>query len=249
MTANDNSCGRSHNTGAGPDPASEDHVAALNADAQTVLHYLDKRGEVTLEQLRGLTLLPKTYLKMILQDLEEDDYIKISAGYSIIQIEERETDSEGRDAIPDGGIDPNGTEVGMAARDIYRAVCNRRRRQTIRILALLRRNDDIDIGRYVPVGTLACAIVAVRDQVEPEDVDPDARRSVYVTLVQTHLPLLDKLGLVRYHNRPQKIEATDELMELSKLLTTVDRLATRTEGRADSNLFKESDIREWPGGQ
>lgn len=249
MTANDDTRGRSDNSGAGFEPTPEDHAAALNADAQTVLEYLDERGEVTFEQLRGRTLLPKTYLQTILRDLEEDSYINVSTGYSTVQIERHKADADGRDAIPDGGVDLSETRVDMAARDIYRAACNRRRRQTIRILALLRTNDDIEIGRYVPVDTLACAIVAARDQVEPEDVDSDARRSVYVTLVQTHLPLLDKLGLVRYHDRPQKVEATDDLLDLSDLLTSVDRLATRTEGRADSDLFRDADTSEWPGGQ
>jgi hypothetical protein len=249
MTANDDTRGRSDNFGAGFEPTPEDYAAALNADAQTVLEYLEECGKVTFEQLRGRTLLPKTYLQTILRDLKEDRYINVSAGYSTVQIKRRKADTDGRDAIPDGGVDLSETRVDMAARDIYRAACNRRRRQTIRILALLRTNDDVEIGCYVPVDTLACAIVAARDQVEPEDVDPDTRRSVYVTLVQTHLPLLDKLGLVRYHDRPQKVEATNDLLELSDLLTSVDRLATRTEGCADSDLFRDADTSEWPGGQ
>jgi hypothetical protein len=249
MTAPTHTHGQRVNSSAGngdSDADAESHAAVPNADAQAVLEYLDERGgDCTIEQIRGRLRVPRAYLKTILQDLETDGHIDVNAGFNSVTVT-RLTDTGDREAIPDGGTQKSDQlTVDLAARDIYRAACNRRRRSTIRILSALRNADDVDISRYVPVQALACAIVAAREGVEPETVDSDDRSSVYVTLIQTHLPLLDRLELVSYHDRPQKVEITPDGLAVAELLETVDRVAVRTEDRAGADIFHEATPGEW----
>lgn len=246
MTAHENTRGQRDKTSVGDSPRG-DHQAALDPDEQAIIEYLDERGDCSLEQLRGRLRIPKTYLKSILRDLEADGYIDVDCGFTSVRVTRLNGEVDGREAIPDGGIEQlsDALRVDLAARDIYRAVCNRRRRATIRILSALRNADEVDINRYVSVQSIACAIVATRESIEPEAVDSDQRSSVYVTLVQTHLPLLDRLDLVVYHQRPQKVEITAEGMAVAKLLGAVDRVAVHVENRADADLFRNSDLDEW----
>jgi hypothetical protein len=251
MTANKNTHGQRVNSSAGNDAESDSRLrrtaAALDPDAQAILEYLDRHGDSTLEQLRGRLRIPRAYLKTILRDLEADDCLNIERNLSTIRPTRLNSDHDGREVIFDGGIGhpDDGLSVNLAARDIYRAACNRRRRATIRILSGLRKTDDVGLIRYVPVQSIACAIVAVRKDVDPKTVDSDERSSVYVTLVQTHLPLLDQLELVVYHDRPQKVEITAEGLALGELLDIVDHVAVRTERRAGADLFRDANPDEW----
>jgi hypothetical protein len=145
--------------------------------------------------------------------------------------------------IPDGGVEQNSeVTVDLAARDIYRVVCNHRRRETIRALSVLRRADDIEVSRHVPVRLVACAIVAVRENTDPGNVDSDDRSSTYVTLTQTHLPLLDRFDLVVYYDRPKKVEITPDGCALAELLVMIDNAAVHTDARIDVNLFRDASI-------
>lgn len=230
MTANRDTRGRVENsTGIA---SSEDQPAALNADEEAILNYLDEHGDCPLAQLRGRLRVPRVYLKGLLRGLESDGHLSVRTDYNTIRVKRETADIDGGEAIPDGGTMCRPT-IDVGTRDIYRVAQNRRRRETIRLLAAFEGAEHVDRSRYVPVRAIADAI------------SDENGEQIYVTLVQTHLPLLDTLGLVTYHERPQKVEATDDTLSFAWLLDLVDDVAARTDPRANLQDLLDTDLDDW----
>jgi len=61
------------------------------------------------------------------------------------------------------------------------------------------------------------------------DALADDQHATYVSLVQTHLPLLDDLSVVEYYSRVQKVGATDTLLALDAVMDVVDDVAMEAE--------------------
>lgn len=281
MTARKPTRGSRDNTGAGGSPGHDDSDAAptLDPDAQQILEYLDERGGCTIDQLAGKLRLPRAYLKQLLRDLETDGYITVDAGFSAVRIErvdasrpaladggERQQNDADADADEDGD-DPDdsagehtntpafGEAVGvdLSAEDVYRVIKNKRRRDTVRHLAMTVSEQAADADGdvqddaqddYVEVETLATAIAMTRTGTpDPTadcgmSIDTQYRMSVYVTLIQTHLPLLEDVGLLEYYKRPQKVAVDPLLVDVAAVLEGIDAAATDHEARpgADSCL-------------
>lgn len=95
---------------------------------------------------------------------------------------------------------------------IYEVLSSERRRETINYLR--------DAEGAVPIGELAEHIAGI----ETGDSPPpkDARKTVYVSLHQTHLPELDELRIVNYDREDKTIEVADQFKEVGVYMEVVE---------------------------
>ena len=95
--------------------------------------------------------------------------------------------------------------------EIHNVLRNDRRRHVIRHL----RDEEGPIS----VDALAEHIATVETEESPPP--RDVRKSVYVSLHQTHLPKLDELGIVDYDQREQLLELRDRAEEVEVYMEVV----------------------------
>jgi hypothetical protein len=96
---------------------------------------------------------------------------------------------------PPGELEPS---------EIHNVLRNERRRQAIEYLRECDRTLTVDeLAKYI-------ATLETGESPPPHDV----RKSVYVSLHQTHLPKLDELGIVEYDLRSKELELTDRATEV-----------------------------------
>ncbi len=116
--------------------------------------------------------------------------------------------------------------VGLRPADVHTILANGRRRQIIRELAESDRTDHRG-ETVLEITNLAEAIAADEHDVDRAALTTQQRRRVYITIVQTHAPLLDTYGVVTYHDRPQKVQAKSDVEALAQILEYVDVVCER----------------------
>lgn len=97
--------------------------------------------------------------------------------------------------------------------DIFHILSNDRRRHTLHYL--MQENGSAskrDISRQV---------AAWEYGIPPEQVSSQQRKRVYISLHQTHLPQMDKRGIVDYNPSGQEVNLTDDVDELQVYLDVV----------------------------
>lgn len=104
--------------------------------------------------------------------------------------------------------------MSLARDDVYEALSNRRRRY---VLHYLRSN-----GARETLGTLAEHVAAWETGVEVARVTSDARKNVYSSLQQFHLPKMERMDLVRFDRRAGEVELTEEAREVDFYLEVVE---------------------------
>ena len=104
--------------------------------------------------------------------------------------------------------------MSLARDDVYEVLSNRRRRFVIHYL---RRN-----GAKAALGTLAEHVAAWENDIDVAAVDADARKNVYTSLQQFHLPKMEKLDLVVFDQRAGEVELTDEADDVDVYLEIVE---------------------------
>ncbi|NUC73168.1 hypothetical protein HTZ84_12735 [Haloterrigena sp. SYSU A558-1] len=97
--------------------------------------------------------------------------------------------------------------------EIFEVLRNQRRRYVLQYL-----KQD---GRPVALGDLAQQVAAWEYDTIPEKVTPEQRKRVYTTLQQTHLPKMDKSGILVFDSETGVIEATDRTRDISVYLEIV----------------------------
>lgn len=97
--------------------------------------------------------------------------------------------------------------------EIHDILRNRRRRLVIDIL-----DDQND---PLTVRTLSERIGAIESDRDPPP--RNVKQSVYVSLLQTHLPKLDKLGIIDYDEDRKSVQVAESLAEVSVYLETVPK--------------------------
>ncbi|WP_256300412.1 DUF7344 domain-containing protein [Haloarchaeobius salinus] len=93
--------------------------------------------------------------------------------------------------------------------DVFAILSNQRRRHT---LEYLRRHDD-----GVALRDLAEAIATVESGESP--APRDVRHTVYVSLHQTHLPMLDAAGVLAYDADRKLVELLDSARDVERYMT------------------------------
>ena len=103
------------------------------------------------------------------------------------------------------------TEEGPLAREtIFFALSNRRRRYVLRYLE--------QRGKPVRLRELTEQVAAWENGIEVIDVRRNDRKTVYTSLLQTHLPTLAKAGIVTYSETMDDIATTERIEELDVYL-------------------------------
>jgi hypothetical protein len=102
---------------------------------------------------------------------------------------------------------------GLSTEDVYEVLSNRRRRYAIHYLK--QADDPVDVS------TLAEQVAAWENQKSSEDLDSQERKRVYISLYQSHLPTLEKRGLVDYDDDRGIVELTDSIASADVYLEVV----------------------------
>lgn len=107
--------------------------------------------------------------------------------------------------------EPESTD--LAEEDIHDVLRNRRRRLVIDTLH--------ELGGPVSVRDLSERIGAAESNQDPPP--RNVKQSVYVSLLQTHLPKLDELGIIEYESNGKTVQVADGMADVSVYLETVPK--------------------------
>ena len=98
------------------------------------------------------------------------------------------------------------TSTTLSEDELFELLANQRRRHILH--ALMREDQPLDIG------TLSQEIAAWEDENALEEVTSKNRKRVYTALQQSHLPKMDKTGVVDYNSDRGTVEPTDALEDV-----------------------------------
>lgn len=112
-----------------------------------------------------------------------------------------------------GSDDPPATSTGLSTEDVYEVLSNRRRRYAIHYLK--------QTGDAVDVSTLAEQVAAWENGKSIAELDSQERKRVYISLYQSHLPTLEKRGLVTYDSDRGIVELTEPIANAKIYLEVV----------------------------
>jgi hypothetical protein len=87
--------------------------------------------------------------------------------------------------------------------EIYEILSNQRRRYALRALS--------GTPSGVSLGTLADQVAAWENDTTVEDVSTDQRKRVYTALQQSHLPKMERTGMVRFDQDAARVLPTEHL--------------------------------------
>ncbi|WP_251343381.1 DUF7344 domain-containing protein [Haloplanus halophilus] len=104
--------------------------------------------------------------------------------------------------------------MSLARDDVYEVLSNRRRRFVIHYL---RGN-----GARAALGTLAEHVAAWENGIDVASVGSDARKNVYTSLQQFHLPKMEDLNLVDFDRRAGEVTLTDDAADVDVYLEVVE---------------------------
>ena len=105
------------------------------------------------------------------------------------------------------------TSPKLSTEDVYEVLSNRRRRYAIHYL---KQTDG-----PVDVSTLAEQVAAWENDKPLEELDSQERKRVYISLYQSHLPTLEKRGLVAYDDDRGVVELADSVADAEIYLEVV----------------------------
>lgn len=204
-----------------------DNSSPARPDESTVLEVIREHDGLPLERLAGLTSLPDTELRYILDELQEQNLIEVTPKFRSVFVAPTDAD-RGRDRpdlIADGGawvsvldaITRSPDSIAVTEADFYAALSNRRRRRLLRLLAGLYDGADDSEATYLEVQEVA-AVFARSIHDDPSD---EQTHRLYVSLTQTHLPKLDEAGLVECYSRVQKVRGTDAVVPVADVMSRV----------------------------
>ena len=120
------------------------------------------------------------------------------------------------DADSEAGADTNGdadAPTTLSTEDVYEILSNRRRRYAIHYLK--------QTGEPVDVSTLAERVAAWENEKPIGELDSQERKRVYISLYQSHLPTLEKRGLVAYDADRGIVELTGSIADAEIYLEDV----------------------------
>ncbi|MBB6647620.1 DUF7344 domain-containing protein [Halobellus ruber] len=113
------------------------------------------------------------------------------------------------------GRDANAEAEELSTEVIFTTLSNRRRRYVLHYLA--------QVGESVRIRDLSEQIAAWENRIDRPAVTPKQRKRVYTALHQTHLPMMDRLGVVAYDRDRGTIATTEHLDTFEIYLDVVPR--------------------------
>jgi len=100
---------------------------------------------------------------------------------------------------------PDSATTAITTDDLFKTLSNRRRRY---VLHYLKQHADAEA---VPIRTLSEQIAAWENGVEAAAVSSKQRKRIYTALHQTHLPRMDRLGIIKYDANRGTVTMADSL--------------------------------------
>jgi len=97
--------------------------------------------------------------------------------------------------------------------ELFELLSNQRRRHVLH--ALMRERKPLEVG------TLSQEIAAWEDDLDLEEVSSKDRKRVYTALQQSHLPKMDKTGVLEYHSDRGVVEPTPALEDVEIYIDVV----------------------------
>ena len=110
------------------------------------------------------------------------------------------------------------TDAELTKDTVFEILSSSRRRFALYVLCR-------ESGR-IELDALARRLAAYEEGVQPEDVEDEGAKRLYISLYQTHLPKLASAGLVDYDREERTVTLTDRIEELVAFLRT-EPAATR----------------------
>jgi len=101
----------------------------------------------------------------------------------------------------------------LSTEAVFETLSSRRRRFTLYYLS--------QVGESVTIRELSTQIAAWENDVALHAVTPKQRKRVYTALHQTHLPTMDRLGVIMYAQDRKTITITDQIQEFDLYLDVV----------------------------
>ncbi len=132
------------------------------------------------------------------------------------EIPETPVDVEGTtdaDADADTDTDTDAQSRTLAKDDVFHVLQNERRRLVLRCLA--------GVEGPVQMRDIADQVTAWENDTSVSQITSDQRQRVYIALYQSHLPKLDKLGLINY-NQSRGIVEPRKLTEEATIYLNLD---------------------------
>jgi len=110
-----------------------------------------------------------------------------------------------------GGVseEEEGDDEPLSTGDIYFTLSNCRRRFLIQYLSRQEPTSVTELSRV---------IAAWENETPAEELSYDERKTVYTALLQTHLPKLDRMGVVEYDASRKHVRLTDRADQLRPYL-------------------------------
>lgn len=127
------------------------------------------------------------------------------------KVDEPTSEPEEPSLAVDSGADEDSSP---GQEEIFEVLSNERRRY---VLGYLKQHEN----GAVDLGTLVNHVTALENGISLDEVESDARKSVYVGLRQTHLPKMDEYGLLDYDADRGTVELTDAAEQASMYLEYV----------------------------
>lgn len=121
---------------------------------------------------------------------------------------------------PDDAV--SGIDSRLTYESTFESLQNPRRRWTLQYLS--------ERGRPARVAELADQITAWERGIDVADITPQARKSVYNSLCQTHLPYLDSHGIVEYDPANGTVELAPNADQLARFVPLSPAVARRWSG-------------------
>ena len=114
------------------------------------------------------------------------------------------------------GTDRPAGSIPLSTETVCELISNARRRAVIRHIAAL------DPDESVRMGELARTIAGEENDIAPTAVSAEQRKTVYVSLLQNHLPKLDSAGVVEWNDRSGDIAHGTSVDELAALVESIE---------------------------
>jgi hypothetical protein len=111
---------------------------------------------------------------------------------------------------------PSGS-IPLSTGTVCELISNARRRAVIEHVAALDADEDVGMG------DLARTIAGEEHDIPPATVSAEQRKTVYVSLLQNHLPKLDAASVVAWNDRSGMVAHGECVDSLAGLVESIDR--------------------------
>lgn len=217
MTADHNISSSSDNSGDQSDAA-----AANTANVEQVLRCLREREHApTREELAMDLQYPIETLDAVLDGLERRDIVTVERGAmcDLVQLLDDDSDSEEPRKADCQHPRPIVGTIDLSVVGVFNVLDSMRRRTIVRLLA----SETLPSSRReVPITTLAKYLAAEERDIPRSEVT--VRQTTYLgsDLLQTHLPILDDLGVVEWDEYAYGLQPTESVEQLAALLDLIE---------------------------